>query len=52
MTVCIIFLMMCNYLILFIRYLSEHGYNIATDSGNIVDTQRIIKRLLDVCIPC
>ncbi|XP_020288510.1 tudor domain-containing protein 3 [Pseudomyrmex gracilis] len=29
-------------------YLSEHGYNIATDSGNIVDTQRIIKRLLDL----
>ncbi|XP_012218057.1 tudor domain-containing protein 3 isoform X2 [Linepithema humile] len=29
-------------------YLSDHGYSAATDSGNIVDTQRIIKRLLDL----
>ncbi|XP_011342307.1 tudor domain-containing protein 3 isoform X2 [Ooceraea biroi] len=29
-------------------YLSDHGYNVATDSGNIVDTQRIVKRLLDL----
>jgi len=35
---------------LFIRYLSDHGYNLATDSGSVIDTQKIIKRLLDVCI--
>ncbi|XP_029674772.1 tudor domain-containing protein 3 isoform X2 [Formica exsecta] len=29
-------------------YLSDHGYNVATDSGSISDTQRIIKRLLDL----
>ncbi|XP_025158428.1 tudor domain-containing protein 3 isoform X2 [Harpegnathos saltator] len=29
-------------------YLSDHGYNVATDSGNITDTQRIVKRLLDI----
>ncbi|XP_012522446.1 tudor domain-containing protein 3 isoform X2 [Monomorium pharaonis] len=28
-------------------YLSDHGYNAATDSGNVVDTQKIVKRLLD-----
>jgi len=32
------------------RYLSEHGYSAATDSGNIVDMQKIVKRLLDVRI--
>lgn len=35
---------------LFIRYLSDHGYNLATDSGSVIDTQKIVKRLLDVCI--
>ena len=35
---------------LFIRYLSDHGYNLATDSGSMIDTQKIVKRLLDVCI--
>lgn len=34
----------------YFRYLSDHGYNVATDSGNIADTQRIVKRLLDVGI--
>ncbi|XP_032664027.1 tudor domain-containing protein 3 isoform X2 [Odontomachus brunneus] len=29
-------------------YLSDHGYNVATDSGNITDTQKIVKRLLDI----
>lgn len=32
------------------RYLSDHGYNVATDSGSVVDTQKIVKRLLDVRI--
>ncbi|XP_070159566.1 tudor domain-containing protein 3 isoform X5 [Polyergus mexicanus] len=30
------------------KYLSDHGYNVATDSGNLSDTQRIVKRLLDL----
>lgn len=29
-------------------YLSEHGYDVATDSGSVMDTQKIIKRLLDL----
>ncbi|KAL6259056.1 hypothetical protein P5V15_008978 [Pogonomyrmex californicus] len=29
-------------------YLSDHGYNIATDSGNVTDIQKIVKRLLDL----
>lgn len=29
-------------------YISEHGYKIASDSGNIVDLHRITKRLLDL----
>ncbi|XP_071641761.1 tudor domain-containing protein 3 isoform X1 [Temnothorax longispinosus] len=29
-------------------YLSDHGYDVATDSGSVVDTQKIVKRLLDL----
>ncbi|XP_071560988.1 tudor domain-containing protein 3 isoform X1 [Temnothorax nylanderi] len=29
-------------------YLSDHGYDVATDSGSLVDTQKIVKRLLDL----
>ncbi|XP_076237130.1 tudor domain containing 3 isoform X2 [Calliopsis andreniformis] len=29
-------------------YITEHGYNIASDSGSIVDIHKIIKRLLDI----
>ncbi|XP_018397816.1 PREDICTED: tudor domain-containing protein 3 isoform X2 [Cyphomyrmex costatus] len=29
-------------------YLSDHGYNSATDSGNVMDIQKIVKRLLDL----
>ncbi|XP_018343989.1 PREDICTED: tudor domain-containing protein 3 isoform X2 [Trachymyrmex septentrionalis] len=29
-------------------YLSDHGYNLATDSGSVIDTQKMVKRLLDL----
>ncbi|KAL0115384.1 hypothetical protein PUN28_010722 [Cardiocondyla obscurior] len=29
-------------------YLSDFGYTVATDSGSLVDTQKIVKRLLDL----
>ncbi|XP_011880090.1 PREDICTED: tudor domain-containing protein 3 [Vollenhovia emeryi] len=29
-------------------YLSDHGYDVATDSGSVVDTQKIVKQLLDL----
>lgn len=33
-----------------IRYITDQGYNAASDSESIVDIQKIIKRLLDVRI--
>ncbi|XP_076175475.1 tudor domain containing 3 isoform X2 [Ptiloglossa arizonensis] len=29
-------------------YITDHGYNVASDSGNITDVHKIIKRLLDL----